>query len=77
MSDLNLLPIPQPVLPVPNLEDDCSKYFGASKTLRILGHQRMVIKFVRDQYPRAIFQRIYDATTDGWGSKDFHRCCDK
>jgi hypothetical protein len=37
----------------------------------------MVIKFVRDQFPRARFQRIYDAGTDGWNPKDFHRCCDK
>jgi hypothetical protein len=36
----------------------------------------MVKKFVRDQYPQARFQRIYDATTDGWGADDFHRCCD-
>jgi len=37
----------------------------------------MVIKFVRDQYPQARFQRIYDASSDGWGAKDFHRQCDK
>jgi hypothetical protein len=37
----------------------------------------MVIKFVRDLYPQARFNRIYDAATDGWGAKDFHRCCDK
>jgi hypothetical protein len=37
----------------------------------------MVMKFVRDQYPQARFKRIYDATTDGWGATDFHRCCDK
>ena len=37
----------------------------------------MVIKFVRDQYPQARFQRIYDANTDGWKNTDFHRCCDK
>jgi hypothetical protein len=37
----------------------------------------MVLQFVREQYPRARFQRIYDATTDGWHAKDFHRCCDK
>jgi hypothetical protein len=37
----------------------------------------MVMKFVRDQYPQSRFKRIYDATTDGWGAKDFHRCCDK
>jgi hypothetical protein len=35
------------------------------------------MKFVRDQYPRARFQRIYDASTDGWKNTDFHRCCDK
>ena len=37
----------------------------------------MLIKFVRDQFPRALFQKIYDAATDGWTAKDFHRCCDK
>jgi hypothetical protein len=37
----------------------------------------MVMKFVRDQYPQARFKRIYDASTDGWDAKDFHRCCDK
>jgi hypothetical protein len=37
----------------------------------------MVFKFVRDQYPKARFQRIFDAATDGWGAKDFHRQCDK
>jgi hypothetical protein len=37
----------------------------------------LLIKFVRDQFPRARFQRIYDAATDGWKAKDFHRCCDK
>jgi hypothetical protein len=37
----------------------------------------MVMKFVRDKYPKARFQRIYDAATDGWGAKDFHKCCDK
>lgn len=36
----------------------------------------MVIKFVRDQYPHARFKRIYDATTDGWEAKDFHRKSD-
>ena len=63
----------QPVLPVPNLEDDSSKYFGVSKTLRTPAHQKMVFKFVRDQFPKARFSRIYDATTDGWDSDDFHR----
>jgi hypothetical protein len=37
----------------------------------------MLIKFVRDQFPLARFQRIYDAVTDGWKAYDFHRCCDK
>jgi hypothetical protein len=36
----------------------------------------LILKFVRDQFPQATFQRIYDATTDGWKSDDFHRCCD-
>ena len=35
------------------------------------------MKFVRDQYPQARFQRIFDAATDGWKKSDFHRCCDK
>jgi hypothetical protein len=37
----------------------------------------MVMKFVRDQYPQARFERIYNASKDGWDSDDFHRCCDK
>jgi len=71
------VPIVQPVLPAPNLEDDSSTYFAASKTLRTPEHRKLVLKFVRDQFPHARFQRIYDATTDGWQAKDFHRCCDK
>ena len=70
------VPIVQPVLPAPNLEDDSSTYFAASKTLRTPEHRKLVLKFVRDQFPRARFQRIYDATTDGWQAKDFHRRCD-
>ena len=35
------------------------------------------MKFVRDQYPQARFQRIYDAETDGWDAQDFHTCSDK
>jgi len=37
----------------------------------------MVTKFVRDQFPKAKFQRIYDSATDGWGAIDFHRRCNK
>jgi hypothetical protein len=37
----------------------------------------MVIKFVRDQYPMARFLRIYDASSNGWGAKEFHRKSDK
>ena len=70
-------PLPQPVLPVPLVEDDSSKYFGTSKTLRTPANRRMVIKFVRDQFPKARFQRIYDAATHGWKNTDFHRQCDK
>jgi hypothetical protein len=54
------------------LEDDILKYFGDSNTLQTPAHRKMVIKFVRDQYPQARFQRIYDANTDGWEAKDFH-----
>jgi hypothetical protein len=71
------LPIIQPVLNVPNLLDDSSTYFGDSKTLRTPAHRNMVIQFVRDHYPKARFQRIYDAAIDGWKEYDFHRCCDK
>ena len=59
-----------------NFNDEADKYFGASKTLRTPAHRRMVFKFVRDQYPQARFIRIYDASTDGWKDKDFHRRCD-
>ena len=58
---------------VNTLEEDAS----TSKTLRTPEHRKMVISFVRDQFPQATFQRIYDATTDGWKSQDFHRQCDK
>ena len=56
--------------------DDSEKYFGNSKTLRTPAHRNMVIKFFRDQYPQARFERIYDAHTHGWKNKDFHACCD-
>ena len=36
----------------------------------------MVLKFVRDQYAEAKFEKIYDANLDGWSSKDFHAKCD-
>jgi hypothetical protein len=49
---------PQPRIPV---GDDSEKYFGNSKTLRTPTHKKMVMKFVRDQYPLARFERIYDA----------------
>ena len=74
---LSEVPIPQPVLPAPILKDDSSTYFGTSKTLRTPDHLKMVIYFVRDQYPQARFRKIFDATTDGWTAKDFHRICDK
>jgi hypothetical protein len=64
---------PQPSSPV---GDDSEKYFGNSKTLRISAHRKMVMKFIRDQYPQARFERIYDASTHGWEAKDFHNCCD-
>ena len=35
------------------------------------------MKFVRDLYPNAIFNRVYNAQEHGWGSYDFHRCCNK
>jgi hypothetical protein len=76
-QEIAKVPIPQPVMPTPNFEDDSKTYFGASKTLRTSAHRKMVLKFVRDKYSRARFQRIYDAETDGWGASDFHRCCDK
>ena len=69
--------ISQPEFPNSTMIDDSLTYFGDSKTLRTPAHQNMVIKFVRDQFHRARFQRIYDASTDGWKNTDFHRCCDK
>jgi hypothetical protein len=42
-------------MPNPNLEDESTRHFGASKTLRTAAHRKMVLKFVRDQFPRAIF----------------------
>jgi hypothetical protein len=64
------------VLPVYNFEDDSSTYFEDSNTLRTPAHKKMVIQFVRDRFPQARFERIYNAATDGWNAKDFHRCCD-
>ena len=66
--------IPQPRIPV---GDDSEKYFGKSKTLRTPAHRKMVMKFVRDQFPQARFERIYDAKTHGWAAKNFHDCCDE
>jgi hypothetical protein len=57
--------------------DDSSAYFGSSKTLLTPAHRKMVLKFVREQYPQAKFKRIFDATADGWNAYDFHRLCDK
>jgi uncharacterized protein (DUF2384 family) len=65
------LSIHQPVLPIPSLKEDSC--FGDSKTLRTFEHRKMIIKFVQDQFPKARFQKIYDAATDGWGANDFHR----
>jgi hypothetical protein len=64
----------QPSIPV---GDDSEKYFGNSKTLLTLAHRKMVMKFVRDKYPQARFERIYDANTHGWEPYNFHDCCDK
>jgi hypothetical protein len=36
----------------------------------------MVLKFVRDQFPIVIFEKIYDAETDGWYDDAFHKHCD-
>jgi hypothetical protein len=52
-------------------------FFRNSSTLRTSAHRQMVMKFIRDQYPQARLERIYDAVEDGWSAKDFHRCCDK
>ena len=60
-----------------DFNDEADKNFGASKTLRTPAHRRMVFKFLRDQYPDCRFNRIYDASTDGWDALSFHRCCDK
>ena len=57
--------------------EDSEKYFGASKTLRTAAHRKMVMQFVRDQYPQARFERIYDASTHGWNQENFISCCVK
>lgn len=57
--------------------EDSEKYFGASKTLRTAAHRKMVMQFVRDQYPQARFERIYDASTHGWKKENFYTCCYK
>ena len=56
--------------------EDSEKYFGNSKTLRTPVNRKMVMMFVRDQYPQARFERIYDANTHGWKEKNFHSSCD-
>jgi hypothetical protein len=56
-------------------QDSHSTNIRDSKSLRNSNNRGMVIKFVRDQYPRARFKKIYDATNDGWKKQDFHRCC--
>ena len=72
------VPIPQQILPVNNSKDDLTPLIAASnKTFRTSPHWKIVMGFVYEQYPQAKFRRIYDADTDGWKAKDFHRCCDK
>ena len=34
------------------------------------------MKFVREEFPKAQFTRIYCANEDGWDAKDFHGLCD-
>ena len=65
---------PQPSIPV---VDDSEKYLGNSKTLLTPAHRKMIMNFVRDLYPQARFERIYDASTHGWKEKNFHELCDK
>jgi hypothetical protein len=59
------------------LQEEYKTLIGDSKSLRTPAHRGMVIKFVRDQYPTARFKKIYDARIDGWGSLEFHKCCDE
>jgi hypothetical protein len=58
------------------LLNDSEKYFGGSKTVQTPANRILVMKFVRDQYPNAKFERIYSASVDGWSRQDFHRSCD-
>ena len=44
--------------------------------MKTAAHRQMVMKFVRDLFPKAKFRRIYNAKKDGWHENDFHRCCD-
>jgi hypothetical protein len=39
--------------------------FGASKALLTPAHREVVFNIVREQYPTAIFEKIYDDETDG------------
>ena len=71
------LPLPQVInIPEQALQDDSKIHFGNSKTLRTSAHRQMVMNFVRDQYPQATFQMIYDARANGWTASDFHAFCD-
>jgi hypothetical protein len=58
------------------LQNESEKYFRDSNTLQKPAHRMLVMKFVRDQYPLAKFERIYSASVDGWSRMDFHRSCD-
>ena len=46
--------------------------FGASKTLLTPEHRETVFKFVRDSYPTATFERLYDNKADGNTIKNFY-----
>ena len=64
-------------MPEHALKDEFTVCIAGSKCLRTLAHRGTVMKFVKEQYPRARFKKIYDASIDGWKANDFHRCCDK
>lgn len=66
-------------LAVPPLFDDLQdseKFFGTSKTLETPEHRQIIIEMFKDSIPAAKFEKIYDATRDGWSDKDFYRCCE-
>ncbi len=55
---------------------DSEKFFGRSKTLETPEHRQIIVDMFKESIPAAKFDRIYDASRDGWNDKDFYQCCE-